>query len=221
MKYFILFKSGRLASAVKIQSNHPYENNKYSYMVDDTEYCYADRTYDCETVNYYKPRISYTVPTFYVYRPENGCWFVDRDIKYIVVLDEEENEDMNKVQSTDFNAGMMYAKIERDTYRLIDDYEKGKRSVYTNSYQFTTSQLFPDANYSAKEKSYIVDAIKKTVENQFNRVYGHYYALQFSDFPGGSYCVFVYTITRKEEVKELTIAEIEEKLGYKIKVVGE
>ena len=55
----------------------------------------------------------------------------------------------------------MYAKIERDTYRLIDDYEKGRHSVYTNSYSFTTSQLFPDVACGAKEKCSIVDTIKQ------------------------------------------------------------
>lgn len=221
MKYFILFKSGRVASAIKIQSNHPYENNKYSYIADDTEYCYADRIYTFETVNYYKPRISYTLPAFYSYRPENGCWFVDRDIKCIIAIDEMEADDMNKLQSTDFNAGILYAKIDRDTCQLIKDYEERKRTVFTNSHNFSKSQLFPGYWRGIQAES-IVDSIKKTVETQFNLEYGEQYELRLAnDYPSGSYYIFGYSITRKEEAKEMTIAEIEEKLGYKIKVVGE
>lgn len=220
MKYFILFKSGRLASAVKIQSNHPYENNKYSYMVDDMEYCYVNRTYTCETADYYKQGISYTLPSFYSYRPEYGCWFVDRDIKCIIAIDEKEADEMNKLQTTDFNAGMLYEQIDRETRKLIREYEDGMH-MYLSKYHFPKIQLLPHKLCDIQEDS-IIDAIKQKVNTQFNLVYGQQWELCFNtEYPSGSYYIFSYSITRKEEVKEMTIAEIEEKLGYKIKVVGE
>lgn len=220
MKYLILFKSGRLASAVKIQSNHPYENHKYSYMVDDTEYCYVDRTYICETADYYKQRISCTLPSFYSYRPENGCWFVDRDIKCIIAIDEMEADEMNKLQTTDFNAGMMYAQVERDTFKMV----KNKDTKYFSStYTFPRIQLFPKLGGAVFNDITTKNEMLLSVATQFDNVFGKHYKLVFKeDFPTGSgHYTFTYTIERKEEVKEMTIAEIEDKLGYKIKVVGE
>ena len=220
MEYFILFKSGRVASAIKIQSNHPYENNKYSYIADNTEYCYVDRTYTRETADYHNQRILCTLPSFYSYRPENGCWFVDRDINYIIAIDEMEADDMNKLQSTDFNAGMLYEQIDRETRKLIRGYEDGMH-MYLSTYHFPKIQLLPHKLCYIQEDS-IIDAIKQKVNTQFNLVYGQQWELCFNtEYPSGSYYIFSYTITRKEEVKEMTIAEIEEKLGYKIKVIGE
>ena len=40
-------------------------------------------------------------------------------------------------------------------------------------------------------------------------------------FPDEQYMRFVITGTRPEPVKEMTIAEIEKELGYKIKVIGD
>ena len=40
-------------------------------------------------------------------------------------------------------------------------------------------------------------------------------------FPDEQYMRFVITGTRREPVKEMTVAEIEKELGYKIKIVGD
>lgn len=216
MKYFILFKSGRLASAVKIQSNHSYRNDTDSYMADNTEYCYAERIYTCETADYYEQRISYTLPTFYSYRPENGCWFVDRNIKCIIAIDEKENEDMNKLQSTDFNAGMLYYNIEK----LMGTMLKQNHNMIVMEYSLPRIQVLPCVD--GTDNDLIVSTIKHKALSQFNNVYGNKFTLKFECVDSiKPYITFKYSITRKEEVKEMTIEEIEKKLGHKIKIVGE
>jgi hypothetical protein len=75
---------------------------------------------------------------------------------------------------------------------------------------------------SAIQEMDTLKATMRCVVEHFDAVYGKSFTLEFgSVYTQKQYFHFPYIITRKTECKEMTIAEIEEALGYKVKVVGD
>ena len=212
MRYFAIMYDGVIKPATDIAKCE--STGKIYFSVDDKMYRYltVTREYDSKRFN----RIRIPAPAFQRFLHED--WYETREIEYLLALDEEENEELNYFQSTDFNAGFIYNQVERHTAPLLD---KNSATSLESEITIPRIQVMPKGCCSIQE----MDALKATmrcVTEHFDAVYGKSFTLEFgSVYTQKQYFHFPYTVTRKTKAKEMTIAEIEEALGYKIKVVGE
>jgi hypothetical protein len=189
------------------------KSDKVYFDVDDKMYRYltVTREYTCRKFNHL------LIPANAFQRFMHEDWYETREIEYLLALDEEENEELNYFQSTDFNAGMLYSAIEKHAVKML------KERVYStkDNYSIPNIQLIPKGCETCNEGN-TIDATIRAATEHFKAVYGKNLELDIYGWQRNKvYCVFFYRITRKEPCKEMTIAEIEEALGYKIKVVGE
>ena len=125
---------------------------------------------------------------------------------------------MNYFQSTDFNAGMLYSAVEKKTIAMLKETNEHSTS---GAYHIPNIQVVPKG-CGYIDDSKVIEATIKSATEHFNAVYGKSFELSIYAWQRvKQYCVFFYRITRKEIYKEMTVADIEKALGYKIKVVGE
>jgi hypothetical protein len=212
MRYFVIMNDHIIKQATNVAKCE--NTGKVYFDVDDKMYRYLTLTCDCE--HYMIKRI--TVPLYSFQQFVNEDWFYTTQIKYLLALDEKENEELNYFQSTDFNAGMLYSAVEKDAVKMLKD--RGVLS-HSSNYSIPNIQLIPNCCEACNEGN-TIDATIRTTTEHFKAVYGKSLELDIYGWQRNKvYCVFFYRITRKEPCKEMTIAEIEEALGYKIKVVGE
>jgi hypothetical protein len=157
---------------------------------------------------------------FYKQSPDadNTEWFVTSDIERILFLNEEENDELNYFQSTDFNAGVIYGMIEKEIGKLFSN---TSIKCIEKEIRLPKIQVVLEGAMCPTD---ILDTTMTTVLEHFAAVYGNHFDIEvrhYDDVNHKQYIVFNVQVTRKEPVKEMTVAEIEEALGYKIKVVGD
>lgn len=212
MRYFVIMNDHTIKPATNVSKC---ENSGRIYFdVDDKMYRYliVTREYSSRKFN------RMLIPTNAFQRFIHEDWYETREIEYLLALDEEENEELNYFQSTDFNAGMLYSAIEKKTVAMLKETNENKVS---GAYHIPNIQVVPKG-CDFIDDSEVIEATIKAATEHFNAVYGKTLELDIYAWQRVKhYCVFFYRITRKELHKEMTIAEIEEALGYKIKVVGE
>lgn len=127
------------------------------------------------------------------------------------------DEELNYFQSTDFNAGVIYNQIERNVVKEI--IKRKGIILYSSNISIPIIQLLPKG-WSGVAQEKVIDATRKAVIQHFEAVYGNKFHLKFSEYQTNKqYIVLPYTVTRKEEYKEMTVAEIEKALGYKIRII--
>jgi hypothetical protein len=184
------------------------------FDVDGKMYRYLTFVYDHESSRPWNRRILIPANSFQQFIHED--WYETRQIEYFIALDEEENEELNYFQSTDFNAGVFYSAIEKATSSMIKEETFIKREFI-----IPAIQLIPK-NCSFLKEEEIIKATANAATTHFDAVYGKSFSLDITSWLRvKQYVKFDYTVTRKECYKEMTVADIEEALGYKIKVVGE
>lgn len=146
----------------------------------------------------------------------NDKWLYTMRINYLYLLDEEINEELNYFESTDFNAGVIYCRLEKSlTKHLI---QGGEDEVYI-SMDLPKIQMLIDGLIT-DEQAVINDTLD-VVTHHFEAVYGKSFAIDSMTWhKNKQYITINYKISRKVQPKEMTIEEIEKALGYKIKVVG-
>lgn len=212
MRYFVVMSDGVIKPANNVTKCK--STGRVYFDIDGKMYRHLTFTCDCE--HYMIKRI--LVPVYSFQRFIHDDWFETGDIKYIIALNEEENEELNYFQSTDFNAGFIYNQVERHTAPLLD---KNSATSLESEITIPRIQVMPKGCGSIQE----MDTLKATmrcVTEHFDAVYGKSFTLEFgSVYTQKQYFHFPYIVTRKTNAKEMTIAEIEEALGYKIKVVGD
>ncbi|MBR3600235.1 MAG: hypothetical protein IKL53_10220 [Lachnospiraceae bacterium] len=200
MRYFVLTNDNNIVPAYMVYKDdgvqHFCANNRsYRFSLSD-EYMYGSRF-------------------FQVYK-RCGEWEYTLDIKYFYVLDEEENEDLNYFESTDFNAGAIYTRMEKVLIKNVINTEANEVVSFMELPKI--QMICHDSNCDDK----IINNTLDKVQKHFDAVYGKSYELIIHGWKYRKQYVYIdYRIVRKERPKELTIKEIEELLGYKIKVVGE
>ena len=214
MRYFVVMQDGVIKPATNVSKC---ENSGRVYFdVDAKMYRYLTFGYDCRTKWGGTQRILVPMNSFQQFIHED--WLDTREIKYILALNEEENEELNYFQSTDFNAGILYSAMEKKAVKMLK--EKDVHSTH-GEYSIPNIQVIPK-NCATVDEGKTIDATIKAATEHFEAVYGKTFELDIYAWQRiKQYCIFFYRITRKEKYKEMTIAEIEEALGYKIKVVGE
>ena len=212
MRYFVIMHDHTIKPATNVSKC---ENPGRVYFdVDDKMYRYLTvvREYDCKRFNH----IRIPAPAFQRFIHED--WYETREIEYIIALDEEENEELNYFQSTDFNAGMLYSAIEKKAITMLKETNENEVS---GAYHIPNIQVVPKG-CDHIDDSKVIEATIKAATDHFKAVYGKTLELNIYAWQRvKQYCVFFYRVTRKEVHKEMTIAEIEKALGYKIKVVGD
>lgn len=213
MRNFAIMNDGKIVSIQNVHKDM-YSKDTHFY-INQTEYKYSQNVHFEERLKYWYPCFS---KCFYKYNIEHCEWYVTNDVEYILFLDEEEDEELNYFQSTDFNAGVMYTYVEKTVGLMLKD--KGAISVLAD-FTIPAIQLIPRSAGSIQEGETIKATIKAATEH-FDAVYGKNFNLNIYSWKmDKQYFKFEYSVKRKETYKEMTVAEIEEALGYKIKIVGD
>lgn len=212
MRYFVVMND----HTVKLANNVTkcWKSERVYFEVNGKQYRYLTVIRDCDSKKFNHIRIP--APVFQQFLYED--WLDTREIKCIIGLNEEENEELNYFQSTDFNAGVMYTYVEKTVGLMLKD--KSATGVLAD-FTIPAIQLIPKGAGSIKEGETIKATIKAATEH-FDAVYGKSFSLNIYSWKmDKQYFKFEYSVDRKETYKEMTVAEIEEALGYKIKVVGD
>lgn len=117
----------------------------------------------------------------------------------------------------DFIAGMMYNRIANGMMVVLS------RKHTTYEFPFKIRNFNPIFWEKVIYKSTLVENVVQIVVDEFTRNYGKEYTITIArDFPyvQEDFEVFI-TIKKKEpEYKEMTVADIEKELGYKIKIIN-
>lgn len=216
MRYFVLMSDGTVATATNVCEGHFYDGTHFT--IGNIRFKYSPNSYLDETCGYHYIKYLNHDKPFYKFKPEYDEWYATDDIKYLLFLNEEEDEEMNYFQSTDFNAGIIYTCVEKTAVHMIKDKD---RYAASTEVVLPKVQLVPDGCGVILEADTLWTTMKRVIEH-FDAVYGKSFTLEFGNYyDKKQYFCFPYTIARKTEYKEMTITEIEEALGYKIKIVGE
>lgn len=146
----------------------------------------------------------------------NDRWLYTMRIRYLHLLDEEMNEELNYFESTDFNAGVIYCRIEKAVVKHLIQEEADEVSI---SMDLPKIQMLIDDVVIDPHK--VMENTLNVVKHHFEAVYGKSFNIDYMNwYNNKQYIMINYKISRKVQPKEMTIEEIEEALGYKIKVVG-
>lgn len=131
---------------------------------------------------------------------------------------------MDKAKSFDFNAGFVYAKLDKELFKhatkpaTYDSLGLGVLNVRVPKVWFN---LPCDKSVKVTLTTEQIKTLRKTIERAAETHYPKF-TTNVSIYPTEQYLTFSIKITKKEPpVKELTVKEIEERLGYKIKVIAE
>ena len=212
MRYFVVMQDHTIKPATDVTKCE--STDRIYFRVDNKMYRYLTviREYDCKRFSH----IRIPAPAFQQFLHDS--WFETREIKYIIALDEEENEELNYFQSTDFNAGMLYSAVEKKAVTMLKETNEKKTS---GTYHIPNIQVVPNG-CDLVDDSKVIETTIKAATDHFNAVYGKTLELDIYAWQRvKQYCAFFYRISKKEVHKEMTVAEIEEALGYKIKVISE
>ena len=146
----------------------------------------------------------------------NDKWLYTIRIRCLHLLDEEMNEELNYFESTDFNAGVIYSRVEKSVVKHLISEEAKQVSISVDlpKIQMLIDDVVTDPNR-------VMENTLDVVKHHFEAVYGKSFTIDsMSWHRNKQYITINYEISRKVQPKEMTIEEIEEALGYKIKVVG-
>ena len=144
-------------------------------------------------------------------------WLYTMRIRNLHILDEEKDEELNYFESTDFNAGVIYCRIEKSVVKHLIKEEANEISI---SVDLPKIQMIIDGTFEGEHD--VMRNTLDTVRHHFEAVYGKSFVIDsMSWHRNKQYITINYKISRKVHPKEMTIEEIEEALGYKIKVVGD
>ena len=146
----------------------------------------------------------------------NGEWLYTMRIRYLHLLDEEMNEELNYFESTEFNAGVIYCRVEKSVVKHLIQEGADEVSI---SLDLPKIQMLIDDVVTDQHK--VMENTLDVVKHHFEAVYGKSFTIDsMSWHRNKQYITINYKVSRKVQPKEMTIEEIEEALGYKIKVVG-
>ena len=200
MRYFVLTKDYEIVPAYMV-----YKDDRVQY------FCANNRRY-----RFWLDE-SHSSLRFFSVQRRDGDWEYTLDIKYFYELNEKGNEELNYFDSTDFNAGYIYARMERSLHKHLD---LGEKEEVTISMDIPKIQMV--LGTSDFKDAEIIKATLDMVENHFNATYGKNFSLD--ELTWNKYKQYIavhFKISKKQKPKELTVTEIEKLLGYKIKIVGE
>lgn len=126
-----------------------------------------------------------------------------------------------KKKTNEWIEGYVFGRIERHIIESLMHRDKELRTAVS-----VPKVWFGLREYRSKTNT-LDDKQISEFQHDLNQILCNYntnktiYDYTVDIFPDESYMRFVITGTQREPVKEMTIAEIEKELGYKIKVIGD
>ena len=208
MRYFAQMYDGSIKTAIDVSRGF---NRSLYFTVDETKY-----QYDPQRTHLITTRDIITSSWTKFRKFIDNDWYLTREVEYFYSLDETEDEELNYFQSTDFNAGVIYTYVEKIAVNMINNKDK---QMVVSEIVIPAIQLIPKG-LSICDEAKVKAATSQIVLEHFNAVYGKSFSLTITHFEQEKqYFKIHFTVKRKEEYKEMTVAEIEEALGYKIKIV--
>ena len=208
MRYFVLTADNIIKPATDV---HRKNSNKIYFTVDNLKFVYTTHEEYSSRHFFIGTHIKHV---FYYFSQES--WHETQQIKYLFQFNEAEDEELSCFQSTDFNAGVMYNIIEQTAMPLNDC------EIFRYNLTIPAIQLVPKHIRDFVEEEDLIKATVKVVTDHFEAVYGEKYSLDIYKWEQEKrHYRFYFSVTRKKAFKEMTITEIEEALGYKIKVIGD
>lgn len=215
----VVMNDGRIVTPSTVDIEY-FPNTRIEFTVDKKRYLYRN---GIEDVNYEYPTKGVThirIPvgtSFKIF--QYGEWFCTNDIDFIYIVDTKESKELNYLETTDFNAGVLYSRIEKAVYPALKD---STMDSIVGTLSLPAIQVLPKITFQSTSEEDIINAITKKITEHFDAVYGKTFAVKFpTNRRTKSYVEIDYVITRKHQYKEMTVAEIESALGYKIKVVSD
>lgn len=127
----------------------------------------------------------------------------------------------SKKKTNEWIEGYVFGRIERHIIEALMHGDKELRTAVS-----VPKVWFGLREYRSKDNTLADEQISE-FQCDLNKTLCNYntnktiYDYTINIFPDESYMRFVVEGVRREPVKEMTIAEIEKELGYKIKVVGD
>ena len=218
MRYFAVMADNRILPAKDICRDQWHIGIHFSIGFTRFKY-WPSWFHDYEETKVPKYCRLYTYPNFF--KQIDTDWFATKEVKMLIQLDETEDTDLNYFQSTDFNAGVIYGKIEKNIVNMIKNINSAS-SCFVGELCIPAIQLIPSKGYIGCAEGELIETTVHTVIEHFDAVYGKSFTLNISSWKRDKqYFKFDFSIERKEIYKEMTVAEIEAELGYKIKVVSD
>ena len=148
--------SGKIAKATNICEGKFYDGIHFTIGNDRFKY---DPCFHVEEANY-KYRYNFHIDCFYKYHYDDWC--TTDEIKYLLFLNEEEDSDLNYFQSTDFNAGVIYASIDKAMGSMLG----GSTSCIEKEIRLPKIQVAPKCAGLIKETE-VLDATTTAVLEHF------------------------------------------------------
>ena len=214
---YVVMSDGRLVVPSTIDIEY-YPHKRIEFTIDKEAYmyrdCYEDSEYEVihDNIRIHVPRTSFKVFKY-------GQWFYTENVDCILITNPEEDKELNYLETTDFNAGVLYNRVEKAVYPALKD---NSIDSTVGTLSLPAIQVLPKITFQITSEEDIINAITKKITEHFDAVYGKTFSIAFPTFRKAKANVELdYVITRKHQYKEMTVAEIESALGYKIKVVSD
>lgn len=213
---YAVMSDGRIVIPTNVDIEN-YPHKRIEFTVNDKTYMYRDVYQDDYELFDGNIRIHIPKTSFKVFH--NSEWFYTDDVCCILITNPEEDEELNYLETTDFNAGILYNRVEKAVYPALKD---NSIDSTVGTLSLPAIQVLPKITFQRTSEEDIINAITKKIADHFDAVYGKTFSITFPTFRKvKAYVEIDYVITRKHSYKEMTIEQIEKELGYKIKVVGE
>ena len=132
---------------------------------------------------------------------------------------------MMKAKSLDFIVGYVFAKMDRSIFKhfsnndtVIDPTETLVESITVPKIWFRLSSCQQVTNDIKGDEKYI---LRENICEALNSIYPRLETICERIIPEKCYIRFDFKVKYREQVKKMTVEEIEEALGYKIEIVSD
>lgn len=129
---------------------------------------------------------------------------------------------VSKIKSADFLAGYVFKSLERNMLKDTDVLRAIPTHGYKNDVAIPKVWVCADRNATLYDFAKIMDPACKLIEEAHNATYGTHMSITTGwqeDDVHKQYLKVVYTV-HSTRPRKMTIAEIEEQLGYKIEIIS-
>ena len=132
---------------------------------------------------------------------------------------------MMKAKSLDFIVGYVFAKMDRSIFKhfsnndtVIDPTETLAESITVPKIWFGLSSCQQVTNDIKGDEKYL---LRENICEALNSIYPRLETICARIIPEKCYIRFDFKVKYREQVKKMTVEEIEEALGYKIEIVSD
>ena len=126
-----------------------------------------------------------------------------------------------QIQSSDFIVGYVFARVDKAIFKHFWTYEHKNElivSIEVPKTWFGLTSCSSVTNDITGDKKY---ALIQELTDTLNSLYPKLDSVCEKITPENQYLKFYFRVKYKEQVKKMTIEEIEEALGYKIEIVSD